>query len=640
MNGDKVLVHALTTKFPHGVKSDSNSPLIENDNAVESVVQVKCSWHPMVSSSEASSNYYALIFVDVNISVQPDAGDHRIVYDQSTGLKELLTTVDYYTPLTPGASWAGRVLVVIPTRPGYLARTKCFQERFAGCADIGIFKDRTVFGQQLGCIDSCKLSKLLDGCVLMIVRPDNHPHLSDDATALEEVKARISFQWLVENKPEQKTIALIDGHRNLESFLPFYISATALGIKFVILDHPGVWISDPSMRHLYQNFIPVDMTHDDDFHIRIATAVKSYGHVDGVCAIATRCLAPVARAAAMLGLPTEYPDAIARASDKHETRLVAGGADPTALVSGVADLKNQIAKEAFIPQYPLIVKPTLGTGSEHVYKVETEAELLEGVRRTCGASGKKALIEAYIDGPDPGDNGPLRSDFWENTNVLPSKLPPSEYAIVRQKLHQILLQFGLKTGVFHLEARVQNSSMEYREKDGLLDLRSRPNIKNSQAPRCFLIEINPRPPGFPCVIATEAAYGVNMYDLHLLACLGDHRRFRTLAEPFEPRTALPNYARAWSQLVWLRADKGGICASNDFCAEVLQRLPPDDRALITKSACLFRHGDRIPEPQPGVVMFAAFFVATSRRNRDDVVRVSQKLQREFSIPVIPTLGAA
>ncbi|KAK2829882.1 hypothetical protein FQN49_007164 [Arthroderma sp. PD_2] len=659
MSDGKTLVHvSLVTKLRHGANSDTNSQFTENDNALESVAQVIFSWHPVAGSSEAHSSHYALIFVDVNINVQPAVGDRCTKYEQSTGLKELLATVHSYTPLTSGASWAGRVLAVVPTRPGYLARTKCFQERFAGCADIGIFHDRTVLGQHLSPIDSRELLALLDGCVLMIVRPENHPHLSDDATAFEEVHSRINFQWLFDHKLEQKTLALIDGHRNLESFLPLYISATALGIRFVILDHPGVWISNPSMRHLYQDFIPIDMTHDDGFHVRIATAVKSYGHVDGLCAIATRCLAPVARAAVMLGLPTEFPDAIARASDKHETRLVAGGADPTALVTDVPDLKKQIAEKTFIPQYPLIVKPTIGTGSEHVYKVDTEVELLEGVRRTCGTSSKKVLIEAYIDGPEldvnfvlldgeviffeiaddfpsPGDNGTLDSDFWENTNVLPSELPPNEYTVVRQKLHQILLQLGLKTGVFHLDSRVQNSSMEYSEEDGLLDLRSRPNIKSNQAPRCFLIEVNPRPPGFPCVLATEAAYGVNMYDLHLLACLGDHGRFRALAKPFEPDTAFPNHARAWSQLVWLRADKGGICASDDCCGELLQRLSSNDRALITKSACLFRRGDRIPEPQPGVVMFAAFFVTTSRRNRGDIVRVSQVLQQEFSIPVTP-----
>ncbi|KAH8427542.1 uncharacterized protein LDX57_005255 [Aspergillus melleus] len=193
---------------------------------------------------------------------------------------------------------------------------------------------------------------------------------------------------------------------------------------------------------------------------------------------------------------------------------------------------------------------------------------------------------------------------------------------------------GLRTGVFHLEARVQNSSMEFTEKDGIIDLHPT-KTANNHPPRCFLIEVNPRPPGMPVVLTSAGAYGVNMYDLHLLASLGDYQRFRGLAKSFDQDTTIPYHARAWSQLVWLRADKGGLCASDDACGEFLQRLLPEDRGLITESVCFFRKGQRIPEPKQGVVLFGAFFIVTSRTNRDDVLRVSRILQREFSIPVTP-----
>ena len=580
------------------------------------------------------------------------------IHAYSNGTRELLTIVQSVTPLIPGTSWYGRVLVVVPTRSGYLARTKCFQERFTGCTDLGVLHDRTVIGERLNPIHGQDFHALLDSCVLMLVRPGNHSHLSDGATVIEEVHARINFQWLLNDKPKQKTLALIDGHLNLESYLPLYISATALGIKLVVLDRPGHWISDPSMQRLYQDFIPIDMTADDGFDVRIATAVKAYGNVDGLCAIATSCLAPVARAAAMLGLPTESPDAVACANNKYQTRLVAGGAAPTALVTDVPDLKNRMAEKAFVPQYPLIVKPSMGAGSMHVYKADTEAELLDEVRRTGEASGKKVLIEAYVDGPEldvnfvlldgeviffeisddfpsPGDHGIIDGDFWENSNVLPSKLPADEYAVVSQELHWLLLQIGFRTGVFHLEARVQDSSMAFSEKGGLVDLHSRSSTTRKPAPRCVLIEVNPRPPGFPCVLATAGTYGVNMYDLHLLSSLGEHDWLRALARPFEPKTAIPNHARAWSQIVFFKADKGGRCASDNVCGEMLQRLSPDDRALVTHSLCFFRHGHRIPEPKPGIVLFGAFFIVTSRRNRHDVLRVSRVLQQEFFIPITP-----
>ena len=359
----------------------------------------------------------------------------------------------------------------------------------------------------------------------------------------------------------------------------------------------------------------------------------------------------------MLGLPTESPAAVACASNKYQARLVAGGAPPTALVADVLDLKSRMAEKAFIPKYPLIVKPNMGAGSVYVYKVDTEAELLQAVKRTGEGSGKKVLIEAYIDGPEldvniilldgeviffeisddfpsPGDHGIPDGDFWENSNVLPSNLPAEESALVLQELHQLLLRIGLKTGVFHLEARVQGSSMAFSEKDGLIDLRPTSKTTKPEEARCVLIEVNPRPPGANTVQATAGTYGVNMYDLHLLSSLGDHERFRALARPFDSVAAIGNHARAWCQIIFLRADKGGICAVDDVCGEVLQRLSGDDRALVTKSLCFFRRGQRVPEPKPGAVLLGAYFIVTSRGSRQHVLRVSRFLQQDFSIPVV------
>lgn len=100
-------------------------------------------------------------------------------------------------PLAPGASWSGRVLLVLPARTGYLAHTQCFQQRFTGCTDLGVLHDRTVAGQHLHPVQSRELHAVLDGCVLMLVRPDSHDHLSSEATLLEEVHGRINFQWLL-----------------------------------------------------------------------------------------------------------------------------------------------------------------------------------------------------------------------------------------------------------------------------------------------------------------------------------------------------------------------------------------------------------------------------------------------------------
>ncbi|RYO74051.1 hypothetical protein DL764_010996 [Monosporascus ibericus] len=599
----------------------------------------------------------------MTISIFPDMSGHATTFE-SEGLKDLLDTVQSSTPLLPGETWSGRILMVVPKRHGYLARTNCFQQRFIGCSDLGATKDRTVFGMGIKPVATDNIQGFLSDYLLIVVRTDRHgSHLCDEPTLIEEVDARLNFQWRLEDEPKQRTLAIVDGHLNLKSYLPFFNSAAALGIKFVLLESATHWITDSSLRHLYHHFIPIDMTPNDTFHERIASAVKAYGSVDGICAIATYCLLPVAKAAAMLGLPTAPPESVACAIDKYETRILAGGAEPTVLVGNVLELEGLMKTRGFVPQYPLIVKPGSGTGSAHVFRADTLVELLEAVRRICQGSNKKALIEAYIDGPEldvnfvlldgevlffeiaddfpsPGDDGTIDSDFWENTNVLPSILPTEEYKVVRETLHELLLNMGLKTGVFHLEARVQNSAMTYGEEAGVIDLRPESTRagENKKSPRCFLIEVNPRPPGMPCILSTAASYGVNMYDLHLLASLADHKRYRALSKPFDFEKLIPNHARAWSQLVWLRADKSGICSSDDVCNEFLQQLSPRDRALITESMCFFQRGQRIPELKQGVVLFGAFFVVTSRTNRHDVLRVAGALQKKFSIPVEEELG--
>ena len=173
--------------------------------------------------------------------------------------------------------------------------------------------------------------------------------------------------------------------------------------------------------------------------------------------------------------------------------------------------------------------------------METEFVLLDG---------EVIFFEISDAFPRPGNYKIVDGDFWDNVHVPPSKLPANEYAIVRQQLCWLLHMIGLKPGIFRREARVQDSSMAFSTGLGLIDLRSIPNTTRSGTPRCVLIEVNSRLPDLPCVLATVGAYGVDMYDLHLLSSLGEHERFQALTKPFWLDTANPNHARAWSEIVF------------------------------------------------------------------------------------------
>ncbi|KAM0431303.1 hypothetical protein ACHAPT_005276 [Fusarium lateritium] len=621
----------------------------------ESAVDVRCSGS-QVEAYGQKRNGYDLWFVDVDITPRQGIENSNHELEKSDALNELLRAAQELASLNSGDCRSYRVLLAVPTTAGYFARSDCFQERFIGCKDFGTLIDRSVFGKPLSPVADQNLEQLLQGAVLMFLRSKEQDSLCDETTLIQEVGARINFQWLLKNQPQQKTLALVDGHLNLESYLGLYNSAKALGAKVVLLDREDHWITDPSFRHLYDDYIAIDMTPDEEFHVRIAEAVRAYGHVDGICGIATYSLPPVAKAATLLGLPTELPEAVAMANDKHQTRLLDQDPILTAMVDSVSDLKRRIEDKSFVPEYPLIVKPTFGTGSAHVHKVDDEAALLEAVRRVTEVAKRKALIETYIEGPEldvnfvlvdgeilffevnddfpsAGDEGDIDSDFWETINAFPTVLPPDEFALVRDDMHRLLLAMGLKTGVFHLEAKVQNSAWEYRVKDGVYDLYPKEGSAKSSRKRCFTIEVNPRPPGMANCYATGATYGVNLYDLHVLRMLGDLERIRALSKPFEPHSVIPYNARIWTELFWLRADKGGICATDEVCSETLEKLSPENRAFVTRSCCFFRRGQQIPEPADGVVRLGGFFFLSSRRSRADLLRVSSVLEKYMSIPV-------
>ncbi|RMJ13665.1 hypothetical protein CDV36_006668 [Fusarium kuroshium] len=650
-------VNPVTWHTSRMVKIDQETDSKSNGthNVTEYVVDIHCSGS-LVETNGQKRQGYDLWFVDVNVTSRQGIENGSQETDKSDSLSDLLHAAQPLEITDSATSQSYRVLLAVPTTTGFFVRSHCFQERFVGCKDFGILIDRSVFGKPAKPVTETSLEQLLDGSVLMFLRSKEQASLCDEATLIEEVDARINFRWLLEDQPQQKTLALVDGHLNLESYLGLYNSAKALGVKVVLLDRKDHWITDSSFRHLYDDYIAIDMTPDEEFHVRIAEAVKAYGHVDGICGIATYSLPPVAKASTLLGLPTELPESIAMANDKHQTRLLDQDPVLSAMVGSVSDLKELIKNKSFVPEYPLIVKPTFGTGSAHVHKVDDEAALLEAVRRITEVAKRKALIETYVEGPEldanfvlvdgeilffemnddfptAGDEGDIDSDFWETINAFPTVLPPDEFALLRDEMHRLLLAMGLKTGVFHLEAKVQNSSWEYRVKDGVYDLYPKEGSVKSGPKRCFTIEVNPRPPGMANCYGSGATYGVNFYDLHVLRMLGDVERIRALAKPFEPHPSIPYNARIWSDLFWLRADKGGVCATDTVCSETLEKLSPEDRALVTRSCCFYRRGERIPDPADGVVRLGGFFFLSSRKSRADILRASASLLKYNSIPV-------
>ncbi|KAM5479386.1 hypothetical protein MaudMau93_007878 [Microsporum audouinii] len=288
--------------------------------------------------------------------------------------------------------------------------------------------------------------------------------------------------------------------------------------------------------------------------------------------------------------------------------------------------------------YPLIVKPSKGWSSEGVWKVENEQELREKVPLLWRESftawhGHDVVIETYIDGPEvdtnmvlvDGESDARVANFVETSNMLPSALPPSELEALQQRLHELALAAGFRDAVLHMEAKLRNSSHSYVKNaggDGLVDLKAKlPATTSTQAKDVFLLEINPRAPGWQEVEATARAYGVSYYSISLLNALADKNRIRSLSQPFV------GGAQYHMQLLFVSAQRGGIYNFGDIRTTVLTSRRQLG-AHVVKCASLIEDGQEVLDPSTGQVYgnFIAFSLVISRASRKEAMQVGREIE--------------
>ncbi|KAF6805656.1 glutathione synthetase ATP-binding protein [Colletotrichum musicola] len=382
--------------------------------------------------------------------------------------------------------------------------------------------------------------------------------------------------------------------------------------------------------HFREEFVPFDLTPDASLAQRLADVIsgmqRAGKHFDGILSIDEHLLAIVSHAA------TRQLDANAYAR----------------LVRSPADLEALLAEEDSgrpPPPYPLIVKPCKGWSSEGVWKVADERELRARVPMLwqdvfADWHGRDVIVEASADHDDGRTKAEDESaaaaaafpvTFVETSNMLPSALATSEIEALRQRLHEMALAVGFREGVLHMEARLRNSSSHYAKEeggDGLVDLQLNEEAASSaKLEDVFLIEINPRPPGWQEVEATAHAYGVSYYSLAVLNALGERDRFAALCRPFV------GGAHYHMQLLFVSAQKGGTYRSGDVCAAVLdhdhgaqgRRL----RDHVVKCANLMQDGQEVPDPRTGKVLgsFIAFFLVASRTSRWEAIRIGHEIEQ-------------
>ncbi|KAF3401002.1 hypothetical protein DPV78_005373 [Talaromyces pinophilus] len=561
--------------------------------------------------------------------------------------------------------------LVLPSRPGFLAETDFLSRRLAGCGLINSLKTFGVAGQELCYIPISddvdkeveNVLKLMDSAICLMSL--NHYPSRSPLYALESLEMalinRLSFPWILKQPSKRYRIALVEarhlsGGRDVPPKL--FLSAVNLGISLVVLDREGHEVQN--CPNLYEKFLPIDMTLDDALPSRIATALQDPDYrVDGITSFTDRYLVATARAAKILGLPIiMQSESLSLSTDKYIMRQLSTESEYTSLlVSGPEELEQTMGAFTDPVGFPLVVKPSHGKNSEGVSKVANSRELFHSVARlarTESAVGSKIVIEPYISGPEidanyvlldgeilfseigddfpsagDSDTADFTADFHESAMLYPSGLPQKECDLMRKSLYDLLLKAGFRTGIFHVEARIRNSEMEYQlSSDGLMDLvKIVAPGKIYQKTRPFLLEINARAPGQMLTWGAEFTYGIDYFSLQLLAAVMDRERLTALSRPFL------HGAQSWTSVVFVPTKGLGIFDGDDVFQD-LHRRHPELMAQVSHHRCMFRHGDSILPLSDGSWPWVAWFVAFSRINRYHVVKLGHMIKDRLHYNVI------
>ena len=544
--------------------------------------------------------------------------------------------------------------VVIVPHEGFLCRTDILELRMRDSDFVdSVIQFSSLDGHfpSIGNQDQKSLLQLLSSSPGALVAKQS-PIRHHEALALleSELKTRLSFEWVLPTQPATRTIAMIGGRPkyDMNKQLSFgdqgvFAAARALGISLIVLDRPGLWLDGEAHSYLGHSFIAIeDMTDEAKLTSRIIEALKGT-KIDGIVTFLDDYIITTAKAAEILRLPAEPVLAFQQALHKHEARKLLTPSTQALRIDSAEQLDTLSMAETLKDlEYPLVVKPCRGGGSRGVKKVNSYSEMRQAIQKLeeTGLSKYGFLLEPYIDGPEVdanfilwdgeilffeiSDDFPSQADaadarpsdnFSETIIFLPSRLDAEEVQLIRSTLHQSLLKLGFRSGVFHLEARIQNSSMQYRESNGILDLGRKQFGTRGQA-YVFLIEVNARPPGLQAVAGIDYTYGVDYGALQLLRALGDRERFAALSKPFT------FHAQYECAILFIPVHRENIRVPQDFCAQVIQRLPEIAPHVSRAECTAFK---RVVSPVGGTG-FIGYFLIRSRTSRSHVLEMSRRVE--------------
>ncbi|EFR04044.1 hypothetical protein MGYG_07050 [Nannizzia gypsea CBS 118893] len=558
--------------------------------------------------------------------------------------------------------------LVIPLREGYIVRSDIIPLRLRDCPHVEAavsFAEPLCTFKGTAALAGDKGSNLLElfsaAAAGLILNPsldyDYDMGVEAVSSAVEsELENRLSLPWILPGTPSRKTLVLVDANTDHPdrggTGSGFYLAAIETGVNVVVMDNAGHWLQESDYAHWREAFIPTRLTNpvEEDLADHITKSLKAYGKpVDGIVTFADTYWPYIAKVAQQFGLPTCPPEGFKIATNKYLTSKFVGH---NAHHACSADEAFGIASKHDLT-YPLIVKPCDGWSSEGVSRVDSPEALALAIKSIdVSRHGTEFVIEPYCSGPEFDanfilldgevlfseicDDLPKSADinsssermitnFHELNTVYPSALPSHEKNEIRQNFLNVLLKLGLRTGIMHLEGRVENSSVEYTSRDGVLELTPVNDKPTAQPPKPWLIEINPRPPGMTASQITESTYGVEYWGVAVLSAVGDKARVRALSQPFK------HGSQYTSVMVFIPADfpstAEGIFDSDDICKDLIVRRP-DLARNISRGSCFIKRGQKVPHPSSGQNTFMAYFNVFSRSGRKEALEIARQVREE------------
>jgi hypothetical protein len=259
----------------------------------------------------------------------------------------------------------------------------------------------------------------------------------------------------------------------------FADAAERLGVELIYATDCCDQLDDPWRDRA----IPVRFFDEDRSADAIVAALR-YRPIDGLLVVGDRPTVIAARVAAALGLPGHTPDAALAARDKHIARErfeAAGRPGPICFtVPALTDPESFLTRLIF----PVVLKPTVLSGSRGVIRADTPAEFVEAYRRIQRLLASPEVrqlrddravliqVERYIPGLEYAVEGvlshgtlqtlaifdkpdPLEGPFFEETiYVTPSRATQHTQRAIVDAVAAAADALGLWHGPIHAECRV------------------------------------------------------------------------------------------------------------------------------------------------------------------------------------------